>query len=188
MSESVIRSFLAVEIPAVVRRAIASSVAVWRRQLPRASWVRPDHLHLTLKFLGDVDEARLGRLGDQLAPALASSTRATVEIAGGGCFPSRGRPRVAWLGGRAPGLEAVAAVVEEVAARAGHQREQLPWQLHLTLARSRGEWGEADAVRFADLAAGLAVEAFAAAEVVLLASELRPTGAVYTRLRSFPLA
>lgn len=187
MSDVPVRSFLAVEIPDPVRRSIAEATRRWRPRFPRATWVRPENLHLTVKFLGEVGEGRLRRLGDALEPVLAPLPAVTVRLAGSGCFPPRGRARVGWIGGEAEGLGAVVAAVEGTAAKIGFERERRRWSLHLTVARPRDPWLESDAAAFRELGEELDLPAFTAREVVLFASELRPGGAVYTPLRSFPL-
>jgi len=174
-----IRAFLALEIPDEVREAIAALQQALRRELPDARWVRPEGIHLTVKFLGERPRAEVVDLATELAPRLAGLGPVTVAVGGTGFFPSEARPRVAWVGGRTDGAAALVQQVEEVAAARGWEREARPWSLHLTLARLRRPWPRGAVERF--LAAGreLRLEPFRCDELVLFRSTLGPGGARY---------
>ena len=185
---SMIRVFLAFEIPVQIKKEIASQRRKLVEDLPRARWVRPEGQHLTLKFLGDVDRTVLSDLGQRLEVQLRGLRSVAVQLAGTGFFPSARRPRVAWIGGRADGAEAVANVVDEVAASCGFDRERRRWSIHITQARIKEPWFSDAVDTFVAWGDGLELEPFTASEVVLYSSDLRPTGAVYTALGRFPLA
>jgi 2'-5' RNA ligase len=95
---SVVRTFIAVEIPEPMRSKIAALAETLRPRLPDLRWARADTLHLTLRFLGDTTPAQVDRLRAALALAAAACPPCDVRIAGLGLFPERGRPRVLWLG------------------------------------------------------------------------------------------
>jgi RNA 2',3'-cyclic 3'-phosphodiesterase len=177
------RAFLAVELPEAVRRDLARRLAELRASLPTARWVRADGLHLTLKFLGEQPEEVLARLADGVSPRLAGFSPVEVRLAGGGFFPSPRRPRVAWLGGAAPGLERWATAIEECARELGLPAEQRPFAIHLTLARLPSPWRKDAVDRFLAFVESWPPYSFEAAEAVLFRSELRPEGALYTALR-----
>ncbi len=174
-----IRSFLALEMPAEVREAIAALQQALRRELPDARWVRPEGIHLTVKFLGERPRAEVLELAAELDPRLAGLGPVSVAVGGTGFFPSETRPRVAWVGGRADGAAAVVREVEEAAAVRGWNREARPWSPHLTLARLRRPWPRRAVERF--LAAGrqLRLDPFRCDELVLFRSTLGPGGARY---------
>src|ERR671916_1601729 len=97
--ETRVRVFCAVELPEDVRAEAARHVARLRAEFPRlkVGWEREEKLHLTLKFLGEIDEARVELL-TRAAEAAADATRAfELSIEGAGFFPPRGAPRVLWL-------------------------------------------------------------------------------------------
>jgi RNA 2',3'-cyclic 3'-phosphodiesterase len=176
------RLFLAVELPDKVRDVIARGLATLKRDQPAARWVRAEGIHVTLKFLGEVPDTAVAALGEAVPPALAAFAPVQVRLGGGGFFPNERRARVAWLGGTAPGLEAWAAALEDVAAGLGVEREQRPFSLHLTLARLERPWGVQAVEHFKVQAGKWQLEPFVAREVVLFRSELQPGGAVYTAL------
>lgn len=188
MSEDTVRAFVAIGLPDPVRATIVEVAVRLRPQLPRASWVRPEALHLTVKFLGDVDADELVGFGDDAQRAVVSNGPVAVRLGGGGFFPNAGRPRIAWIGGEAPGLEPIAAVVDELAARRGVERERRRWTPHLTVARLRDPWSATDVERFREAMDALGVLDFECSELVVFASRLEPSGAVHTPLRSLTFA
>src|SRR5437588_2884593 len=97
---STYRTFIAIEIPADIRRRIKEHIDQLRAAFPdvRASWTREDNLHLTLKFLGDVAVARIPALSDAVAAAAHEINPFDLIVSGCGAFPPHGRPKVLWLG------------------------------------------------------------------------------------------
>lgn len=180
------RLFVAVDLPAEVRDVLVRGSAALRRELPPARWVRAEGIHVTLKFLGEQPDVLVERLDASARSALAAVEPVRVAPGGGGFFPHEGRPRVAWVGGAAEGLEAWAAGVEAACATVGVPAETRPFALHLTLARLERPWPPAAVERFKEAVAAWTLPAFVAREAVLFRSELRPGGAVYTALRRWP--
>lgn len=181
------RLFIAVEIPEQAREALRHGLGTLRRDLPTARWVRPEGIHVTLKFLGEQPVDVVGRLDESVPAALAGLRPVRVALGGGGFFPHERRPRVAWVGGQAPGLERWAAAVEEAAAAVGVPPEERPFSLHLTLARLERPWGERAVQDFLVRVGKWSLQLFEAREAVLFSSELKPTGAEYTALRRWPV-
>jgi 2'-5' RNA ligase len=181
------RVFVAVELPEAVRQVLTLGLGLLKRDQPPARWVRPEGMHITLKFLGEQPPELVDGLDRALPGPLAAFAPATVGLGGGGFFPHERRPRVAWVGGEAGALGAWAAAVEDVAAGLGVPREARPFSLHLTLARLERPWG-AQAVEHFRVAVGKwRFPEFVAREAVLFQSELKPSGAVYTPLRRWPV-
>ncbi len=184
-----LRLFVAVNLPAEVRQRLAAAQEHLRHGRPDVSWVRAENLHLTLKFLGETAEERLGPIRQALA-AVGSRHRAfRIEMAGIGSFGGR-VPRVVWVGLKQGGesLTALAGDVESALADLGFPREQRAFTAHLTLGRVRSPRnveGLAMGIReIQEERFGTApVEAFE-----LMRSELRPSGSVYTMLERFVLA
>ena len=182
-----VRAFLAFEIPSSIRSRLADIQQGWRRELPRARWTRPQGWHLTLKFLGGVEPPVLEALTAELAPALAGLPTVSVRLSGTGFFPNPSRPRVAWVGGSAPGAGVVVEAVEAVAEAIGLEPEKRPWTIHLTQARLKERWPKPAVESYLERGRELVFEPFDCREVVLFKSDLQPGGAVYTALERMPL-
>jgi 2'-5' RNA ligase len=178
-----VRLFVAVELPDEVRAVLARGLGALKSDQPPAKWVRPEGMHLTLKFLGERAEAIVDALDGAIPPALAGLSPATVRFAGGGFFPHERRPRVAWVGGQAPGLDAWATAVDAAAERLGVERETRPFSPHLTLARLERPWGVGAVEHFLVQVEKWRFPEFVAREAVLFQSTLTPAGAVYAPLR-----
>jgi 2'-5' RNA ligase len=179
------RLFLAVELPPELRAALAGVQARLREAESGWRWARPEGLHLTLRFLGEVPEGRMPELTERFARAAASASGTEVEAAGLGTFPPRGAPRVLWVGLRDLGgdaLAALAASLELEAREAGFAPEARPFAPHLTLARA------APPPRPRTPAAEVGVLArFPVEELTLFRSVRGRGGAVYTALARWPL-
>lgn len=185
------RLFLAVDIPSEVHARIAEVSAELHAAGWRARWANPDGTHLTLKFYGDTQVERIEPLRGVLAPRLRPLAPLELRAQGAGVFPKRGPARVLWLGlsGDLDGLGRLQQVVEMGSEELGFARERRPFAPHLTVARFRPE----DASTLSGLDARLrrigelAPIMFRVNAVTLFRSELRPLGAVYTRLVEFAL-
>ena len=178
-----LRTFIAIQLPPEVRARVAQHVACLRQELPdvRASWIREDNLHLTLKFLGDVPVADISRVSDAVASATKSAPSFELTFSDCGTFPPHGRPSVLWIGAQASGLQALHAAIEEELAQAGFPRESRPFRPHLTIARLRQSQG---ARQLADLhkIMGFAPIDFDVSEVVVFKSELLTQGSKHTAI------
>jgi 2'-5' RNA ligase len=173
------RLFVALPIPEDLLKAIGRRRRPLEGSLPSAAWVRPANQHLTLKFLGDVEDDGERRLIEALDTVRAAPV--PVRFTSGGFFPPRRSPRVAWLGGDAEGAADLANRVDEAAEATVHtDRDKRPWALHLTQARIRRPWSKEDQAAFLEWTETLDLPSFTATRMVLYASDLRPSGAVYT--------
>lgn len=184
---ALIRSFIAVLLPEEVRRAVAMTVAELRLSGADVGWVRPENLHLTLRFLGGQGERELERAREALTEVAARASPFAVTLQGLGSFPLRGTPRVIWVGVAegADRLSRLQASVEEALARRGFPREERAYHPHLTIGRVRGRRG-AEAL----IGALRDEQVFGEVEVRalhLMRSDLHPEGARYSVLASAPL-
>ena len=140
-----VRSFVAVPLPGPLQARIFAAAQELARELPSSvKWSRKvENLHITVKFLGPVDEAKLTALGNELALALAPVPRFPLELRRMGAFPSAQKAGVVWAGvdDVARGLATVAEVVEGVGERLGFARERRPFTGHVTVGRSKGRGG-----------------------------------------------
>ena len=176
------RIFAAIDISDEARGAVVAYVAKLRMDVAdiRVGWEKPEKLHLTLKFFGDVDAARLLRLGTALDEVATAHKPFVAELAGTGVFPTARRPRVLWLGiqndsGR---IAKIGDEIERVSSRLGFPREKRPFSPHLTIARIREpEKGKRLAESY--LQSRFASVEFSVNELVLYESVLKPAGSTY---------
>lgn len=182
------RLFVAAELDADVRRRLEDIQRSLRAVPLQVRWVKPEGIHLTLKFLGEVGSGRLDPIRDALAGALARVGAFTLSAEGVGTFPPRGLPRVIWVGlqGDLPAAERLQAAIDAALATCGFPPESRPFRPHLTLGRvtggGHGNWAEFLA-REGVAQAGR----FAVGECVLFRSHLDPGGARYEPLARFAL-
>jgi 2'-5' RNA ligase len=172
-----------------VRAALAAEIGHLRSRARDVAWVPPENLHVTLKFLGAVEEERLALVGRRLEAVASRARRFELAIAGLGAFPAVSRPRVLWAGISAGGetLASLAAAVDEALEALGFAREARPFAAHVTLGRVRAP--RRDPVLAEALAAGLQRRfgRLVVDRLTLMRSDLSPHGARYTPLDSWPL-
>jgi len=178
------RTFIAIEIPDEIKREMARAQERLKRSGVEAGWTRPEGIHLTLKFLGEVEESRIPEIMDVLTRAARGSGTFRIEIAGAGVFPNQKNARVAWLGitGDRDKLSALQAAVEEAMIGIGMEREDRDFTPHLTLGRikylrSRDAWLAA-----LNEIKDIRLTGFEVDHISLMKSELKPSGAVYTEI------
>jgi RNA 2',3'-cyclic 3'-phosphodiesterase len=200
------RTFIAIELPADIRRQLKAYVDQLRAAFPgvRASWSREDNLHLTLKFLGDVPVSRIDALSQACAQAAVKIDPFDLAISDCGTFPPHGKPKVLWIGVRYAGvapassshppisdaqdpLHSLHTAIENGCAAAGFARESRPYHPHLTIARIR-EAKDARALAEYHQQCGFPTQTFAVSEVVVFRSELSSQGSQHTYLSHHRLA
>lgn len=185
------RTFIAVELPGVARAALQAHIARLSRALPRVRFQPPDSPHLTLAFLGELDDEQLAAATQAAVAAAPTVSPFTLTVAGLGVFGPPSAPRVLWcgVGGDVPVLSRLQAALADQLAAAGFPREQRPFAPHLTLARFKPPLDPDVPQRLsAILAAPSASETpFAVESLSVMRSELLRPAARYTRLRACPL-
>jgi len=188
-----LRSFVAVELPAEIQSAIANSTALLQKELPKPliRWVAPNNIHLTLKFLGDISPANLERLVDELKVEALDHETFTLSVSGLGAFPTPNQARTLWIGIDAPfPLIALVRGVETVAARWGYALENRPFSPHLTIGRVGQKVSGNDRTRIRTALERTTVDDLGTLNVNALhvfKSDLQPGGPVYSLLYTLPL-
>jgi 2'-5' RNA ligase len=182
------RLFVALEISSTVRENLAELLKSLRSISPQTRWARPENLHVTLRFIGEVSEARLAGIRGALF-GVRSHQPVTLEFRGLGFFPNEKHPRVFWAGiDASPNLKTLAADIDGATEKLGIPVEKRPFSPHLTLARFEPPRLpeklrppiQENAVRdFGSLCAK---------DFHLIESKLKPSGAEYTTLESFSFA
>ncbi|HXR32759.1 MAG TPA: RNA 2',3'-cyclic phosphodiesterase [Verrucomicrobiae bacterium] len=180
------RLFIAIEISAVVRAALAAMLKEFRAIAPQVKWVRPENMHITLKFLGETDSSKLKAVQAALS-AIRSSEAATFHFRGLGFFPNEKRAKVFWAGMEAsPNLPALAAEIDRAMHKIGFPLEDRPFTPHLTLARLQPPGLSLKLAAVAQESASRDLGSLTTREFHLIESRLKPGGAEYTTLQSFP--
>jgi RNA 2',3'-cyclic 3'-phosphodiesterase len=187
-NERTIRSFLALDPPEEILREIGRIQDRLRKLIHGdIRWVRPESIHLTLKFFGDIPESDVANISAVAGKAAASVGQFEFGIGGAGVFPDMKRPRIVWLGmnGDVARFVAFQKELERALEETGFSREERPFRPHLTLARiksAQGLTGLAEAFKKVDPS----TERFTATGLNLFKSDLTPHGAIYTRLAEYP--
>jgi 2'-5' RNA ligase len=188
-----LRSFIALEVPAGIQNALASTTASLRKALPRplVRWVEPNNVHLTLIFLGDVATVRLEQLADALRDEALAHKPFELSVSGLEAFPHARKARIIWIGLAAPpGLATLVRGVQSAAARLGFAQEERPFSPHLTIGRVGQHVSETDLQRIRAALEETSIGVIGTFRVEVLQvfkSELKPGGPVYTRLYALPL-
>jgi 2'-5' RNA ligase len=183
MTDSV-RSFVAVPLPEKIQADIFAAAQELARELPEVRWSRKvENLHITVKFLGSIEETKLAALAADLARAVGPLPRFPLALRGMGAFPSPRKANVVWAGVEdvSGGLSAVAAAVDGVGERFGVPREQRDFTGHVTVGRAKGRG--IDARTALDALAGREFGATTVREVHVYESRLGGEGSTYV-LRS----
>lgn len=182
------RLFVAVNPPNPLRDRLGSALRPLV-QLPGIRAVRNDALHLTLHFLGHVEEQRIATVTAALVQAASDIDRFTLELGGMGAFPNKRRPRVWWVGtGVSPILEQLRTRVVAEMTAAGYAGDEGPFRPHVTVGRVRHSSSRAAVEAMAGVAAEFTFqEHFDVATVDLMQSELRREGPRYTVVARVPL-
>lgn len=184
------RTFIAVELSAAVQRRAADLVERLRVSGARVSWVAPQNMHLTLKFLGDQSDEEIAEVCRAVGPAIQDMESFEFLCFGAGAFPANQRPRTLWIGVRegTAELQALQDRVEAALAPFGYPREHRQFRPHLTLGRVRaGNVGLDELARLLAQAADWQAGCVAVDDVVVFSSLLQRDGPRYEVLARFPL-
>ena len=184
-----IRAFLAVELSDALRASLAALLDQLRQSDPKVSWVPPQNLHLTLRFLGDVERSTLDTLDEELSQTLREVEGFQLSVQGIGAFPNRRKPAIVWAGFLDPPkqLFTAQALTETTACSIGLEAQARRFTPHITLGRIRDPRQALkifdDIVHFETFQAG----EFSVRAVSLFSSELTAQGAIHRKLKEFAL-
>lgn len=191
---AVIRSFVAIELNEAARQSLTRLQRDLAAQMPQQSirWIAPESLHVTLQFLGDVPAEKIAAIVEALRRVCADIPAFSFDLVGLGVFPNPRRPRIVWVGVHEPRgvLVALYQGVGQALSPLGFPPEDRVFTPHLTIGRALRHASSADLRRvgeqITELDVGL-VETVPVEHIVLMRSDLRPDGAVYTPQAVFPL-
>ncbi len=183
------RTFIAIELDAAIKRSLAELIRRLSQAGPgSASWVREAGMHLTLKFLGEVEESRIAEVGRVMDDSARAGRPFPLEVKGTGYFPNARFPRILWVG-VAPSaeLDSLAARLEDGLAAIGFEREERAFHPHLTLGRVRAPSKVRNVLTELDLQKNAGFGAMTVTKITLYQSVLGPSGAVHTALKESAL-
>jgi len=184
-----IRSFLAIELPKTIQKKIEEVQGDLRSSRADVRWVSPEKIHLTLKFLGNIEESRI----EPIVTSIEEPTRTTppfmLMARGVGAFPHLKNPRVIWIG-----LQDEKGVIfsfqkklEKELEKIGFEPEHRSFQAHLTLGRMKSSRGRDGLIGTVERHLEEEFGAFQVEQVILFKSDLKPSGPIYTPLRTLAL-
>jgi 2'-5' RNA ligase len=189
-----IRTFIAIELSEEVKEGLAELQEKLKGKAPQGTvrWVRPEGIHLTLKFLGNIPSNMLDRIKKALTEACEGFSSFSFSVRGLGCFPSSKRPRVIWVGveEKTGMLLRLQEAIEEKLALLGFPPEKREFSPHLTLGRTHRRASGGEIRKLGELIESTNVGEVGEAvanSVSLMRSDLKPAGAVYTRLAEVKL-
>jgi len=183
------RTFVAIELPDDLRAEVIAYQHKLQSFDAQIRWVKPEQMHITLKFLGEIDQNQLNLL-DELFQVVAKPTAPfEVNLQGLGAFPNLRRPSILWAGVTtgAEALSGLAGQVEVASAELGFKKEKRGFNPHLTLGRLKSPKGLPPLMDRIRKDESKLFRTFPVNEFVFMLSELKPTGAEYTRLNTYNL-
>ena len=188
-----IRAFVAIELDDDTKAHIAAAIETLRqRRIDNLRLVRHEGVHLTLKFLGDIEASRAPQVADAMKHAASRQTPFSLTLGAPGVFPNANRARVLWIGldGDFKALKFLQAEVEEALTSVGFAAERRPFNPHLTIGRMHHRASRFDRRRATDALAAIRLptnQTVAVESISLMKSTLLPDGAIYERIARSPL-
>ncbi|HBE73279.1 MAG TPA: RNA 2',3'-cyclic phosphodiesterase [candidate division Zixibacteria bacterium] len=185
----VLRCFVALEVPADIQEILGRASARLAGSGADVGWVKPENIHLTLKFLGEIPQGRALQVGMAVSRLKGRIGPVPAALGGLGAFPVLHKPRVVWAG-LSQGTEEcgrVFAAVEGELADMGFQREEREFSPHLTLGRVRSDRNVGELVKLIG-ETGLEPVEFSLKALTLMKSSLTPQGSVYEPMNTAYLA
>jgi len=184
-----IRTFIALELPQELKKALADLQAELRSRTDCVRWVKPEHIHLTLKFLGPTEEGLVEPVARILSNLAQGVTPFRTQIAGLGAFPNSRNPKVIWVGmpGDQGNLLQFQEQLEDALAHVGFAKEKRSFSPHLTLGRVKEGKGKRELEQLIETYQSKDLGKFAADTIFFFRSDLHPTGPVYSALKTIKL-
>jgi len=185
-----LRCFIAISLPEELKAKISGIQEKLKAAGADVSWTRPEGMHLTLKFFGEIEDKRIPKIEKALDAVVDGIPTFTLSVSGMGTFPDMRRPRVIWIGLKEDGgnLLRLQKGVEEELKKTGFPSEDRRFTPHITLGRIRSNKNTDKLLRLIEEGKVEELGSFDVSEVHLIKSELKPAGAEYTELYSIILS
>jgi len=189
MISETFRAFIAIDLPESVKSFLSEAQEALKSYGFGVKWVQPQNIHLTLKFLGDTATADTDKIAEAMTLAAMNCPIVSLTAKGIGVFPNVRRPRVIWAGlnGQVQTLANLQQTLNAHLANLGFATDTRAFKSHLTLGRVKGKIALDKMIAAIDNLKEFGSESFETREVILFKSELRPSGAVYTRVQAIAL-
>jgi 2'-5' RNA ligase len=186
------RTFIAIELPGEIKDALASLIEQLKKTQADVKWVAPGNIHLTLKFLGEIDEESVEKVIQILEESTKDKDRFVIKISSLGCFPNINSVRIIWIGIDKGDNETrkIANELEKNVAKIGIPEENRPFSSHITIGRTRSSLNREKLVgELQNLTnnSGLARLEFTVTKITLFKSTLTPKGPIYEVLKEASL-
>jgi RNA 2',3'-cyclic 3'-phosphodiesterase len=182
------RTFIALELPAGLKVSLARMQKIFMQSTAGVKWVRPENIHLTLKFLGATSMEHVGAVCGVLDRLTRNVMPFTFDVTGMGAFPNSRNPKVIWAGLQIEDrLQAFQQELETALARMGFSAEYRLFAPHLTLGRLRDGLARKDIAGLIELFSTERFGHFKADHIIFFKSELKPSGPVYTAIKDITL-
>jgi 2'-5' RNA ligase len=190
MGEASVRVFIAIPLPAAATTELAALQGVFRALPLEGTWVRAPHLHITLKFLGEVDPRQLDGIIAAIATVARHCRPFSLRLAGIGVFPNEAKPRVLWVGidDGAQRLKRLHRDLELHLGQIGLPRDVRPLTPHLTLARLKHVAQPHEFIQCLDGYRRSIIAEIEVRQLNLIESRLHPSGVSYATLKAVPFA
>lgn len=188
-TKEMIRTFIAVELPQEIQDTLKGLQDVLRGSMPDVRWTKAGNIHLTLKFLGDVQVSRLDAIGEALGDVARQFSPFDMNLTGIGAFPNSRKPRIVWVGIEqgADELVSIATQIEGSMKRLGFPPEKRPFRPHLTIGRIRHLEHPVVMTDSLDRSEVGELGRFTVQKLSFIKSQLDPGGSIYTILFEAPL-
>ena len=184
-----VRSFLAIEVPRAILNKIGEVQGDLKSSHADVRWVSPDKVHLTLKFFGNIEEARIEPICEAMKGPAHDAHVFSLRVKGMGVFPHWKNPRVIWMGliDEAGILIPLQRELETALGKMGFEPEGRAFRPHLTLGRVNSSRGKEGLIQRMEEYREEEFGAFSVEGMTLFKSDLKPAGPIYTRLREVRL-
>lgn len=182
---SIIRAFIGIKISAEIQDKLEGIQQKLKKSDAHVSWINPDNIHLTLQFLGSVDESQVPGIEAALRDSVKEVAPFQLQVGYAGAFPNVRYPRVIWIGVTDDEEDSLKTLKEEIGSRLsrlGFQQEEGLFKPHLTIGRVRSQKNKSNLLRAIESIVNIWVGEIVVNAIYLIKSELKPTGAEYTDL------
>ena len=184
-----IRTFIAIEIPEDIRNRIAILQSGIKGLGGKTTWVKPENMHLTLKFLGETEQSRIKNISNALADIVSLTNQFEIRFKGVGAFPNFSKPKVFWIGteGDNNAFVELATKIDQQMSEVGFKPETRRFSAHLTIGRVWDRMGIEPVINLLQQEKKFTPGEFVVKHVSFIKSELTRQGPIYTTLEKLKL-